>query len=71
MKPRYPQLLSWLARKSGTPNETAESLWRQALRHATAECTVIESPEYWQSAVAHLRASFLAGVSPLAAVACR
>lgn len=58
MTPMYPQILAWLARKTGTPDEIAEGLWRKALRHATAEGTVNESPEYWKSAVDHLRASF-------------
>jgi hypothetical protein len=67
MKPMYPQILSWLAGKTGTPDHTAHRLWRKALRDATAECVVIESPEYWQSAVGHLRASF-PSISPAAAV---
>ena len=67
MKPMYPQILSWLAGKTGTPDHTAHRLWRRALRDATAECAVIESPEYWQSAVGHLRASF-PSISPAASV---
>ena len=67
MKPTYPQILSWLAGKTGTPDHTAHRLWRKALRDATAEGVVIESPEYWQSAVGHLRASF-PSISPAAAV---
>ena len=58
MKPRYPQILSWLAGKHGTSGDVAEHLWIRALRAATAESAVIESPEYWKSAVDHLRASF-------------
>jgi hypothetical protein len=38
-----------------------------ALCDATAEGVVIESPEYWQSAVGHLRVSF-PSISPAAAV---
>ncbi|KFB71410.1 MAG: hypothetical protein AW09_003453 [Candidatus Accumulibacter phosphatis] len=67
MKPMYPQILAWLAGKTGTPDHAAHRLWRKALRDATAECAVIESPEYWQSAVEHLRASF-PSISPAAAV---
>lgn len=58
MKPMYPKILAWLAGNTETPDHTAHRLWRKALRDATAECAVIESPEYWQSAVGHLRASF-------------
>ena len=67
MKPMYPQILAWLAGKTGTPDHAAHRLWRKALRDATAECAVIESPEYWQSAVEHLRASF-DSISPAAAL---
>jgi len=58
MKPRSPQILSWLAGKHGTSGDVAEDLWISALCAATAESAVIESPEYWKSAVDHLRASF-------------
>ena len=54
MKPKYPKMLSWQARKSGIPVDIAEALWLEALRDATGECAVIESPEYWKSAVDHL-----------------
>jgi hypothetical protein len=57
MKPMYPQILSWRAGKTGVPGDDAKALWDDALRKATAECTVIESPEHWKSAVCHLRAS--------------
>lgn len=57
MKPMYPQILSWLAGKARIPGDDANALWDDALRKATAEGTVIESPEYWKSAVCHLRAS--------------
>ena len=45
MKPRYPQILSWLAGKHGTSGDVAEHLWIRALRAATAESAVIESPK--------------------------
>lgn len=67
MKPMYPKILPWLAGKAGIPDHTACRLWRSALREATVECAVIESPEYWQSAVEHLCAS-LASLSPEAAL---
>lgn len=54
MKPKYPKILPWAARKAGIPDDIAQTLWLEALRNATDECTVIESPEYWKSAVDHL-----------------
>lgn len=54
MKPRYPKILPWVANKAGIPLARAEVLWNQALRHATRDCAVVESPEYWQAAVDHL-----------------
>jgi len=54
MKPMYPKLLSWQAKKASIPDDIAKALWLEALRDATTECAVIESPEYWQSAVDHL-----------------
>lgn len=54
MKPQYPKMLSWQARKAGIPDDIARTLWIDALRDATDECAVVESPEYWKSAVDHL-----------------
>ena len=54
MKPIYPKMLSWQARKADIPDDTAEAFWIEALRDATDECAVVESPEYWRSAVDHL-----------------
>lgn len=65
MKPKFPKILSWLAGKTGTSDHAAHRLWRNALRDATVECTVIESPAYWQLAVEHLLSSF-ASLSPTA-----
>ncbi len=56
MKPKYPKILPWLAKEAGVPAAKAEALWVEALCDATRECAVVESPEYWQSAVSHLRA---------------
>ena len=54
MKPKYPKILSWQARKADIPNDIAKALWIEALRDATHDCAVIESPEYWKSTVDHL-----------------
>lgn len=34
MKPRVPQLLPWLAKKTGIPERRAEALWHEARRWA-------------------------------------
>jgi len=47
-------MLSWQARKAGIPDDIAKALWIEALRDATSECAVLESPEYWKSTVDHL-----------------
>jgi hypothetical protein len=54
MKPMYPKMLPWQARKAGIPPSAAEHLWNEALRDATDECAVIESSDYWTSSVDHL-----------------
>lgn len=54
MQPKYPKMLSWQARKAGIRDDIAEALWIEALHDATDECAVVESPEYWKSAVDHL-----------------
>ncbi len=56
MKPAYPKILPWLARKAGIPDSAAEAMWLDAVREATSECCVIESPQYWKSASDHLAA---------------
>lgn len=68
MKQRYPKILSWLAGRAGVPDDKAEGVWADALRVASGECAVADSPEYWQAAVDHLRAS-LAGHSRAASLA--
>lgn len=60
MNPKYPKMLSWQARKAGIPDDIAKTLWIEALRDATDECSVVESPEYWKSAVDHLFQHFSA-----------
>ena len=50
----YPKTLSWQAKRAGIPLDTAKALWIEALRDATDECPIVESPEYWKSAVDHL-----------------
>jgi len=54
MKPRYPKIFPWLAKKAGIPDDRAKALWVAALRDATRDCALVESPEYWKSAVDHL-----------------
>jgi hypothetical protein len=54
MNPMYPKALSWQAKRAGIPLDTAKTLWIEAVRDATDECDVVESPEYWKSAVDHL-----------------
>lgn len=60
MKPKTPMILPWLAKKAGVPDERAEALWIDALRDATRDCALVESPEYWKAAVDHLLASIAA-----------
>ena len=55
MNPMYPKTLSWQAKRAGIPLDTAKILWIEALRDATEECAIVESPEYWKSASDHLR----------------
>jgi len=54
MKPRYPKILPWLAKKAGIPVERAEALWVEALGDATRKSARVESPEYWRVAEARL-----------------
>ena len=54
MKPMYPKMLSWQAKRAGIPLDTAKALWIEVLRDATEGCDMVESPEYWKSAVDHL-----------------
>lgn len=54
MKAKYPKMLPWLAKNAGIPIARAEALWIEALRDATRECAVVESPQYWKAAVDHL-----------------
>lgn len=54
MKPTYPEMLPWLARKARIPTRSVEIMWIEAVREATGDCTLIESPEFWKSAVDHL-----------------
>ena len=63
MKQAYPKILPWLANKSGLSERAAQALWIKALRAASAESSVIESPEYWQAAVDHLLAEISADSS--------
>lgn len=60
MKGKSPKILPWLAKKAGVPLPRAEELWVEAVRHATQQADIVESPEYWKSAVDHLVESIAA-----------
>lgn len=47
---KAPKLLPWYARKAGVPIERAESLWRKAVREATADTGWVGTSEYWGAA---------------------
>lgn len=58
MGQRYPMILPWVARKAGVRDDKAEALWMEALSDASDnKGAAPESPEYWEIAVNHLRAS--------------
>ncbi|QDF98616.1 hypothetical protein CJ010_19785 [Azoarcus sp. DD4] len=46
-----PKLLPWYARKAGVSIERAETLWRKAVRYATAETGWVGTSEYWGAAM--------------------
>lgn len=52
---KAPKLLPWYARKAGVPLERAESLWRKAVRTATAETGWVGTSEYWGAAMDEFR----------------
>ena len=54
MKEKSPKTLPWLAKKAGVPLPRAEELWVEAVRYATQEAEIVESPDYWKAAVDHL-----------------
>ena len=54
MHANYPKIRPWLANQAGLPLARAEALWRDALRHATKQSAIVESPEYWKLAVDRL-----------------
>jgi len=54
MHAKYPKLLPWMAKKAGVPLDRAETLWGDALRHATQRAAAVESPEYWKFAIERL-----------------
>ena len=53
MKGKSPKILPWLAKKAGIPPSRAEELWIEAVRYATQEAEIVESPEHWQAAIDH------------------
>ena len=53
MQMAYPKMLTWQARRAAISIDVAKELWLAAVYDATAECGVVASPEYWQSAVDH------------------
>ena len=54
MHANYPKILPWLANQAGLPLARAEVLWSDALRHATKQSAIVESPQYWKLAVDRL-----------------
>lgn len=54
MKGKSPKLLPWVAKKAGVPLPRAEELWIEAVRYATQQADIVESPEYWKAAVDRL-----------------
>ncbi len=48
---KTPKLLPWFARKAGVSEERAASLWRKAVREATAETGWVGNAEYWGEAM--------------------
>lgn len=50
-----PKLLPWYARKAGVSIERAESLWRKAVREATAETGWVGNAEYWGATMSHFQ----------------
>ncbi|MCB1895221.1 MAG: hypothetical protein H6945_19070 [Zoogloeaceae bacterium] len=50
-----PKSLPWYARKAGVPIERAEALWRQAVRHATADTGWVGNSEYWGATMDRFR----------------
>lgn len=48
---KTPKLLPWFARKAGVSEERAASLWRKAVRQATAETGWVGNAEYWGEAM--------------------
>jgi len=51
---KSPKMLPWLAKKAGIPFPRAEELWLEAVSHATLNCAVGDSPEFWKAAIDHL-----------------
>jgi hypothetical protein len=52
---RTPKLLPWLAREAGIGERRAETLWREALRHAGIRDPESARSDQWAAAVARLR----------------
>lgn len=48
---KAPKLLHWYARRAGVPIERAETLWRKAVREATADTGWVGTSEYWGAAM--------------------
>ena len=46
---KTPKLLPWYAHKAGIPIEKATTLWKQAVRKATAQADLVGSPEFWDA----------------------
>ena len=50
---RTPKLLPWFARKAGVSEERAATLWRKAIRQATADTGWVGNTEYWGEAMSN------------------
>lgn len=48
---KAPKLLPWYARKAGVPIDRANTLWRKAVREATAQTGWVGNSEYWGAAM--------------------
>lgn len=54
MKTKVPQLLPWLAKKAGIPEQRAVTLWREASAWA-ARRAAVDTPVYHELAINRLR----------------
>lgn len=50
---KTPKLVPWFARKAGVSEERAATLWRKAVRQATADTGWVGNAEYWGEAMSN------------------